>query len=90
MSHSQRGVTFNFYVAVIGCLLMHVRTGRKVNKYSLFLFGQVAAGLVSLEKILPILERIEREKELERQRLARKRAQKKLNGSSKIPAQLPG
>jgi hypothetical protein len=90
MSHSQQGITFHFYVAVIACLLMHVRTGRKVNKYSLFLFGQVAAGLVSLEKILPMLERIEREKELERQRLARKRAQKKLSGSSKIPAQLPG
>jgi hypothetical protein len=89
MSYSQRGVTFNFYVAVIGCLLMHVRTGRKVNKYSLFLFGQVAAGHATLEQILPMLERIEREKELERQRLARKRAQKKLGGSSKIPAQLP-
>jgi hypothetical protein len=87
MSHSQQGITFNFYVAVIGCLLMHVRTGRKVNKYSLFLFGQVAQGLVDLETILPMLERIEREKELERQRLARKRAQKKLNGDSKIPAQ---
>lgn len=90
MSRSQRGVTFNFYVAVIGCLLMHVRTGHKVNKYSLFLFGQVAAGHATLEQILPMLERIEREKELERQRLARKRAQKKLGGNSKIPAQLPG
>ncbi|HET6252193.1 MAG TPA: IS4 family transposase [Tepidisphaeraceae bacterium] len=88
MSHSQRGVTFNFYVAVIGCLLMHVRTGRKVNKYALFLFGQVAAGLATLEQILPMLERIEREKELERQRLAKKRKEKQLSG--KIPAQLPG
>jgi hypothetical protein len=90
MSHSHNGVTFNFYVAVIGCLLMYVRTGRKVNKYSLFLFGQVAAGHTTLEKILPMLERIEREKELERQRLARKRAQKNLSGALKNPAQLSG
>jgi len=78
ISHSRNGVTFQFYVAVIGCLLMHVRTGRKVNKYSLFLFGQVAAGHATLEQILPMLERIEREKELERLRRARKREQKKL------------
>jgi hypothetical protein len=90
MSHSRQGITFHFYVAVIGCLLIHVRTGRKVNKYSLFLFGQVAANLAKIDKILPMLERIEREKELERQRLARKRAQKKLAGSLKNPAQLPG
>jgi len=91
MSHSQKGVTFNFYVAVIACLLMHVRTGRKVNKYSLFLFGQVAAGLISLEAILPLLERIEREKELERQRLARKKARKMLAAEAlKNPTPLPG
>jgi hypothetical protein len=91
ISHSKKGVTFQFYVAVIACLLMHMHTGRKVNKYSVFLFSQVAAGTVSLEKILPMLERIEREKELERQRLARKKAQKQLSGSvSKNPAQLPG
>ena len=91
ISHSQRGITFQFYVAVIGCLLMHVRTGRKVNKYAVFLFGQVAAGLTTLERILPMLERIEREKELERQRRARKKAQKMLDGtSSKNPALLSG
>jgi hypothetical protein len=91
ISHSQRGITFQFYVAVIGCLLMHVRTGRKVNKYGVFLFGQVAAGLATLEQILPMLERIEREKELERQRRARKKAQKMLDGlSSKNPVLPPG
>jgi Transposase DDE domain len=91
ISHGQRGITFQFYTAVIGCLLMHVRTGRKVNKYGVFLFGQVAAGLATLEKILPMLERIEREKELERQRRARKKAQKMLDGLSlKNPALLPG
>jgi transposase len=87
ISHSKKGVTFQFYVAVIGCLLMHVRTGRKVNKYAIFLFGQVAAGLTTLEHILPMLEKIEREKELERQRLARKKQQKLLaDATAKIPA----
>jgi IS4 transposase len=87
ISHSKNGVTFQFYVAVIGCLLMHVRTGRKVNKYAIFLFGQVAAGLTTLEHILPMLEKIEREKELERQRLARKKQRTLLaNAAAKTPA----
>ena len=83
-SHSKSGVTTQFYVAVIGCLLMHLRTGRRVNKYALFLFGQVAAGLATLDEILPMLERIEREKALERIRLAKKRAQKQLAPPLKI------
>ena len=85
LSHSRNGITTQFYVAVIGCLLMYIRTGRKVNKYALMLFGQVAAGLVSMEDILPMLERIEHEKELERKRLARKKAL-----SQKKKLQLPG
>jgi hypothetical protein len=79
ISHGKKGVTFQFYVAVIGCLLMHLRTGRKVNRYAIFLFGQVAQGHATLEQILPMLERIEREKELERLRLARKKARKQLS-----------
>jgi hypothetical protein len=82
LSHSKSGVTFQFYVAVIGCLLMHLRTGHKVNKYAIFLFGQVAQGHATLEQILPMLEKIEGEKELERQRLARKKAQKQLSGAA--------
>ena len=73
ISHSPSGITTQFYVGVIACLLMYVRTGRKVNKYALFLFGQVASGQVTMEQILPMLERIEREKELERKRLAQKK-----------------
>jgi hypothetical protein len=88
LSESRNGMTTQFYVAVIACLLMHVRMGRKVNKYALFLFGQVASGLAELDQILPMLERIEREKELERQRLARKKAAKAL--TQKTVSQLPG
>ncbi len=74
ISLDQRGITLQFYVAVIACLLMHLRTGRKVNKYAIFALSQVAAGLASYAEIEPMLERIEREKELERARLARKKA----------------
>jgi hypothetical protein len=73
ISRSHKGITMQFYVAVIACLMMHIRTGRKVNKYMLFLMGQVAAGLATFEQILPLLERVEREKELERKRRARKK-----------------
>jgi hypothetical protein len=87
ISQSKNGMTFQFHVAVIGCLLKHVRTGRKVNKYAIFLFGHVATGMTTLEQILPILEKIEREKELERRRLARKKQQKLLaNATAKMPA----
>ncbi|MEI7767677.1 MAG: IS4 family transposase [Phycisphaerae bacterium] len=76
LSNDKRGVTLQFYVAVIACLLMHIRTGRKVNKYMIMLMGQVATGAVSFDQITPILERIEREKALARARLARKKAAK--------------
>ena len=76
LSFSRTGITLPFYVAVIAGLLMHVRSGRKVNKYMLFLMGQVAGGLARYAQIEPMLERIEHEKQLERARLARKRAAK--------------
>jgi hypothetical protein len=82
-SHSPQGITLQFYVAVIACLLMYVASGRKPNKYAMFLLGQVAMGLATLEQILPMLDKIEREKQLERERLARKKA------LSKKPPQLP-
>ncbi len=76
ISHSRNGLTIQFYVAVIGVLLMYVRTGRRVSKYAYSLLTMVAAGAASLAEIVPILEQREHEKELERRRLARKRAQK--------------
>lgn len=79
ISHGKKGITLQFYVAVIACLLMHISTGRKVNKYMLFLMGQVAAGLATFEQIVPLLEKIEREKELERRRRAKKKLLKNQN-----------
>ncbi len=76
ISHSRNGLTIQFYVAVIGVLLMYLATGRRVSKYAFSLLGFVASGRATLEDILPELELREREKQLERERLARKRAQK--------------
>jgi hypothetical protein len=76
ISHSRNGLTIQFYVAVIGVLLMYVSTGHRVSKYAVSLLGFVAAGQATLEQIAPVLERREHERELERQRLARKRAAK--------------
>jgi hypothetical protein len=76
ISHSRNGLTIPFYIAVLGVLLMYVRTGRRLSKYAYSLLTLVAAGAAHLEEIAPILAQREREKELERQRLARNRAQK--------------
>lgn len=73
ISESREGITIELYVAVIGCLLMHLKTGMQVNKYMLFLMGQVAAGQLEFAAMLPMLQRIEHEKALEKARRARKK-----------------
>jgi hypothetical protein len=73
-SHSRRGVTLSFYVAVIACMLMCLRTQRPLSLYGYNLLSMVAAGLGDVDDCLPILERRERERRLERERLARKKA----------------
>jgi hypothetical protein len=74
ISKSPQGITFQFYVAVIATLLLHLATGRKVSKYSLFWLNAVATGQATFEQMQQGLARIEREKALERARLARKKA----------------
>jgi hypothetical protein len=75
-SHSVRGVTTGFYVAVIGAMLLCIHTGQGLNKYALNLLGAVSSGLASLDETLPIYQRRMRERQLDKDRLARKRAQK--------------
>jgi len=75
-SHSKNGVTSGFYIAVIGVLLIYLHTQRPLSKYAYAMLSLVASGQATLENIVPILERRERERELERQRLARKKAAK--------------
>jgi hypothetical protein len=76
ISHDPNGVQTGFYVAVIAVLLMYVHTQRPVSKYAYVMLGMVASGQATLDEIIPILERRERECELDRQRRARKRAEK--------------
>ena len=76
ISHSKNGVTTGFYMAVIAVLLMYVHTQRPVSKYAYAMLSLVAAGRATLQTILPILERRERQCELDRQLRAGKKAKK--------------
>ena len=78
ISQSPRGLTLQFYVAVIGTLLLHLATGRPVSKYAVFWLHAVASGQATWQEMQAGLARIEREKALENDRRARKKAQKQL------------
>ena len=84
LSTSPNGITLQFYVAMICTLLIHIRTGLPVDKYSLMALSLVAGGQCTFEAQLPVLLKRQREKMLEKQRLARK---KELQKTTK---QLPG
>jgi len=76
ISESPNGLSIQFYVAVIGTLLLYAHSGRRPSKYAYSLLACVASGQTSLEAIVPILERRERERAMARARLARKKASK--------------
>ena len=76
-SHSSNGVTLSFYVAVIAQLLISLHTQLPMNRYGMSMLSLVAAGVADVEDILPILEKRHRERLMERNRLAKKRAAKK-------------
>jgi hypothetical protein len=75
ISDSRAGVLLNFYVVVIGVLLMYLHTGFRPSKYAMILLGAAAEG-GSPEEILPILRERERQCEVARQSAARRRARK--------------
>jgi len=77
ISKSPQGITLQFYVAIIATLLLHIATGKRVSKYALFWLGAVASGQATFQQMQEGLARIEREKALERIRLAKKRLAKK-------------
>lgn len=76
ISRSQNGIKLGFHVAVIAVLLMYLRSGRPMSTYAYALLSQVAMGGASIEDILPVLDRRERECQRERERQAAKRAAK--------------
>jgi hypothetical protein len=80
ISQSENGVRLQLYVAVIGVLLTYLRTGRRPSIYAANCLAWVAAGQMSAATMFQVLARRERERELERARLARKRAAEKTAG----------
>lgn len=80
ISHRREGLLLNFYVVIIGVMLMYLHTGGRPSKYALILLGMVAQSGGSLESILPILRERERQCEVARQSAARRRARKKAEG----------
>jgi hypothetical protein len=79
ISHCREGVLLNFYVTIIGVMLMYLHTGFRVSKYAMVLLGLVAQG-APLEEILPILRERERQCEVARQSAAKRRAKKQSEG----------
>ncbi len=75
-SHSREGVLLNFYVAVIGTLLVCLKQNRAPNKYDVSMLCLIASGGGTYEEIGPIMA--ERARQCEVARLSqRKRNQKK-------------
>jgi hypothetical protein len=79
ISHCRDGVLLNFYVTIIGVMLMYLHTGYRPSKYAMVLLGLVGQG-ATLEEILPILRERERQCEVARQSAAKRRAKKKSQG----------
>jgi hypothetical protein len=78
LSTSRNGITFQFYVAVIGVLMMCVQSGRRVSIYALAALSRLARGECTLEQAMAVLAQRERERELNRARQAKRRALQKL------------
>jgi Transposase DDE domain len=76
ISHNREGVLLNFYVAVIAVMMMYLHSGSRPSKYLFSLMSLVASGASTMEEIMPILRERERRNQLERERVARKRAEK--------------
>ena len=75
-SHSKNGVTLGFHIAVIAMLLTCLHTQAPLSIYGYNLMAMVAAGLADVQDILPIMAKRERERQMDRARRARKRAEK--------------
>ena len=76
IGHSREGVLLNFYVTIIGVMLMYLHTGFRPSKYAMALLGSAARG-ATLDEIMPILRERERQCEVARRSAAKRRAKKK-------------
>lgn len=73
INQSPRGITTQFYVAVLLTLLLHLRSGMPVSKHTLHVVAMSAAGQLSDEAMAMLLARRESEREKTRLRRARKK-----------------
>ena len=76
ISHDSQGVLLNFYVVIIGAMLMYLHTDGRPSKYLFSLLGLVAQGGATLAEIIPILRERERQCALARVSAARRRVRK--------------
>jgi hypothetical protein len=57
LSHRGPGVDIQFYCAIIACLLIYLQTGRKPDKYLLFMTGLYLSGVAALDDLLAFVNR---------------------------------
>jgi hypothetical protein len=57
LSHRGQGVDIQVYCAVIACLLIYIQTGRKPNKYMMFMMGMYLGGVASEEDLMRFFNR---------------------------------
>jgi hypothetical protein len=76
ISHGSQGVLLNFYVVIVGAMLMYLHTNGRPSKYLFSLLGLVVQGGATLAEIMPILRERERQCALDRASAARRRAKK--------------
>lgn len=78
LSTSRNGITFQFYVAVIGVLMMYLQAGKRISVYALAALGRLARGQCTLDEALAVIARRNREAQMNRARQKHRRERKKL------------
>jgi hypothetical protein len=76
LSESRNGMLMQFYVAMIGTLLLAACTGRKPDRYSFNLMSLAAAGQGTVQEALAILQRRHAERDRDKKRRAQRRQEK--------------
>jgi hypothetical protein len=66
----------NFYVVIIGAMMMYLHSDGRPSKYLFSLLGLVVDGGATLAEIMPILRERERQCAVARASAARRRAKK--------------
>ena len=75
-SESQRGMTLQIYIAMIGTLLIAIETGEKPSSYDFALMSMAIAGMAPMDQILAQSAK----RRAERKRAAERRRTKKIAG----------